>query len=154
MNGLHLNLYIDGASKGNPGKAGIGACITREDGTKVAALSRYLGHKTNNEAEYWALILGLREAKRLGGDVIRIFTDSELVERQINGLYRVKNSKLRLLHQAVARHLKGFSSYTIESIPREKNREADALANQAVQRKLAKEMKKGGGEGEERVAPR
>ena len=78
MSGLLLMLHIDGASKGNPGRAGVGICITNEDGKTVSALSRYLGHKTNNEAEYWALLLGLREAKRLGGEVVRIFTDSEL----------------------------------------------------------------------------
>ena len=94
-------LHIDGASKGNPGRAGVGICITNEDGKTISALSRYLGHKTNNEAEYWALLIGLREAKRLGGEVVRIFTDSELVERQINGIYRVKDSKLKPLHKAV-----------------------------------------------------
>src|SRR5512147_1994688 len=105
---LQFNLYIDGASKGNPGMAGAGVWLTNHEGKELVGISRYLGHKTNNEAEYWALLIGLREAKRLGGDVIRIFTDSELVERQINGLYRVKDSKLRLLHKAVVQHLKEF----------------------------------------------
>lgn len=153
MRGLHLMLYIDGASKGNPGRAGVGVCITNEDGKTVAALSRYLGHKTNNEAEYWALLLGLREARRLGGEVIRIFTDSELVERQVNGIYRVKNVKLKSLHKAVIQNLKSFSFFKIESIPRERNREADRLANEAIQRRIEKEREKGGGEGEGMVAP-
>ena len=153
MKGLQLMLYIDGASKGNPGRAGVGVCITNEGGTTVSALSRYLGHKTNNEAEYWALLLGLREAKRLGGDVLRIFTDSELVERQINGIYRVKDLKLKSLHKAVTQDLRCFSSFKIESIPREQNKEADRLANQAIQRRIEQEKEKGGGEGEERVAP-
>ena len=138
-----LNIYIDGASKGNPGEAGAGVRITDGDGNTVFELSRYLGHKTNNEAEYWALLLGLEEAKRLGGGSIRVFTDSELVERQVKGLYRVRNSNLKLLHEAVLRRLNEFSSHALLAIPREKNREADRLANQAVEsQSLVKE--KGG----------
>ena len=102
-------------------------------------MSRYLGHKTNNEAEYWALLLGLREAKRLGGKSLQIFTDSELIERQVKGVYRVKNLNLKALHKRVIQNLKEFSSFEIESIPREENQEADRLANQAIQRRIAKE---------------
>ena len=142
--GVTLNIYIDGASKGNPGEAGAGIWMTDQKGRKVFEMSRYLGHKTNNEAEYWALLLGLEEAKRLGGTSIRIFTDSELVERQVNGLYRVKNSNLKLLHESVIRHLKEFSSFAIRSIPREENREADRLANQAIRKGIARGKEKGG----------
>ena len=141
--GSHLILYIDGASRGNPGRAGAGIWIMNGEGKKVAEMSRYLGHKTNNEAEYWALLLGVREARRLGGDSIRIFTDSELVERQINGLYRVKNLNLKALYETVLRHLKVFSSFKIESIPREGNHEADRLANQAIERRIAREKERG-----------
>ncbi|HSB06630.1 MAG TPA: ribonuclease HI family protein [Thermodesulfobacteriota bacterium] len=136
--GSTLDIYIDGASKGNPGEAGAGIWMTDQEGIKVFEMSRYLGHKTNNEAEYWALLLGLEEAKRLGGIAIRIFTDSELVERQVNGLYRVKNANLKLLHESVIRHLKEFSSFVIQSIPREENQEADRLANQAIEKGIAK----------------
>ena len=139
-----MNIYIDGASKGNPGEAGAGIWMTNQEGRKVFEMSRYLGHKTNNEAEYWALLLGLEEAKRLGGIAIRIFTDSELVERQVNGLYRVKNANLKLLHESVIRHLKEFSSFVIQSIPREENQEADRLANQAIQKGIARSKEKGG----------
>jgi len=149
-----LVLHIDGASKGNPGRAGVGICIANEDGKTVSILSRYLGHKTNNEAEYWALLLGVREAKRLGGEVLRIFTDSELIERQINGIYRVKDAKLKSLHRAAIEDLQRFSSFRIESVPREQNKEADRLANEAIRRRVEQEKEKGGGEGEERVAPR
>ena len=134
-----LIIYIDGASKGNPGKAGAGIWITNGEGEKISEVSRYLGHKTNNEAEYWALLLGLREAKRLGGEALQIFTDSELVERQIKGVYRVKDLDLKALHKTVIENLKTFSSFEIESIPREENKEADRLANQAIQRRIAKE---------------
>jgi len=135
-------IYTDGASKGNPGRAGAGVWITNAEGKKISEASRYLGHKTNNEAEYWALLLGLREAKRLGGKSIRIFTDSELIERQVKGLYRVKGVNLRGLHKRVIENLKGFSSFEIESISREKNEEADRLANQAIQRRITKEKSK------------
>jgi ribonuclease HI len=137
--GHRLVLYIDGASRGNPGRAAAGIWITNEEGKKISEMSRYLGHKTNNEAEYWALLLGLKEAKRLGGDFLQIFTDSELVERQIKGIYRVKDLNLKVLHKSVMEDLKRFSSFEIESIPREENKEADRLANQAIQRKIAKE---------------
>jgi len=140
---LQLVLYIDGASRGNPGRAGAGVWMTNGKGRKLVEISRYLGHKTNNEAEYWALLLGLREAKRLGGKSIHIFTDSELVERQVKGVYRVKHLNLKGLHKMVAQHLKEFSSFDIQSIPREQNQEADRLANQAIQRRIAKEKEEG-----------
>lgn len=136
-------LYIDGASRGNPGRAGAGVCLTNGEGTKILEMARYLGHKTNNQAEYLALLLGLKEAKRHGGD-LRIFTDSELVERQIRGVYRVKDLKLKPLHRMVMKKLAGFSSFQIESIPREENRVADGLANQAIEKRIAAETKKEG----------
>jgi ribonuclease HI len=134
-----LIIYFDGASRGNPGRAGAGIWMTDGEGKKVAEMSRYLGHKTNNQAEYWALLLGLREAKRLGGKSLRIFTDSELVERQIKGIYRVRDLNLKALRRTVLQNLKAFSSFEIESIPREENREADRLANDAIDRGIAKE---------------
>jgi ribonuclease HI len=141
---LPFVLYIDGASKGNPGRAGAGVWMTNGAGRKLVEMSRYLGHKTNNEAEYWALLLGLREARRLGGKSLHIFTDSELIERQVKGLYRVKNLNLKGLHKMVTQNLKEFSSFDIQSIPREQNQEADRLANQAIQRRMAREKGEGG----------
>ncbi len=138
-----LILYIDGASRGNPGRAGAGIWITNGEGENISEVSRYLGHKTNNEAEYWALLLGLREAKRLGGKALQVFTDSELVARQMKGVYRVKDFKLKALHKTVIENLKTFSSFEIGSIPREENKEADRLANQAIQRRIAKEKERG-----------
>ncbi len=134
-----LVIYIDGASRGNPGRAGAGVWITDGAGKKISEVSRYLGHKTNNEAEYWALLLALGEAERRKGERIQIFTDSELVERQIKGVYRVKDLGLKALHQRVVQNLKRFSSFEIQSIPREENKEADRLANQAIERRLARE---------------
>ena len=144
MTGLSLIIHIDGASKGNPGRAGVGVSIANGEGKSLVAISRYLGHKTNNEAEYWALLLALREAKRLGADSVKVFTDSELIERQVRGRYRVKDLKLKPLHATVVQNLRHFSSFEIESIPRECNREADRLANQAIQRRMTREKEKGG----------
>jgi ribonuclease HI len=141
--GLQLFIYIDGASKGNPGRAGAGIWIANGKGRKLLEMSRYLGQKTNNEAEYWALLLGLREAKRLKGEFLHVFTDSELIERQVKGLYRVKDLKLKALHKAVVRDLKEFVSFEIQSIPRKENQEADRLANEAIQRRIVREKEEG-----------
>jgi len=138
-NGLRLVIHIDGASRGNPGRAAAGILIEDREGKPLAEIGRYLGHKTNNQAEYGALLLALGEAKRLGGDALHIFTDSELIERQINGIYRVKDVKLKALYQTAIENLKTFSSFKIQSIPRERNQEADRLANQAIDREIAKE---------------
>jgi ribonuclease HI len=135
-------IYTDGASRGNPGRAGVGVRITNETGETVAETARYLGHKTNNEAEYWGLLLGLREAKRLGAKTIRICMDSELVERQVRGIYRVRNEKLKPLHERVMAMLKEFRGYEIRSIPREENAEADRLANEAIEKHV--EMERAG----------
>lgn len=140
--GLKLVIYIDGASRGNPGRAGAGVWITNGEGKKMVEMARYLGHKTNNQAEYGALLLGLREAKRLRGESIHIFTDSELIERQVKGLYRVKDLSLKALHKKVIQNLREFSFFEIESIARAQNQEADYLANQAIQRRIAKEKRK------------
>ena len=96
-----LIIYFDGASRGNPGKAGAGIWMTDGEGKNISEVSRYLGHKTNNQAEYWALLLALREAKRRRGTSLHIFTDSELVERQIKGTYRVRDLNLKALHRTV-----------------------------------------------------
>ena len=141
---LQFNLYIDGASKGNPGMAGAGVWVTNQEGKKLLEISRYLGHKTNNEAEYWALLIGLREVKRWGMGSLHIFTDSELIARQVKGVYRVKDSNLKGLHKEVMENLKAFSSFEIESVPREENQEADRLANEAIRRRTAKETGKEG----------
>ena len=144
MKDQSLVLYIDGASRGNPGRAGAGVWMTDGEGKKILEMARYLGYKTNNQAEYLALLLGLKEARRSGGESLLIFTDSELVERQIRGVYRVKDLKLKPLHRMVMKKLAGFSSFQIKSIPREENRVADGLANQAIERRIAAETGKEG----------
>lgn len=120
-------LYCDGASKGNPGRAGIGVVLVIKD--KKITFSDYIGLATNNIAEYTALKKGLTEAKKIGATSIEIFTDSELIVKQITGFYKVKSPKLISLYLDVIALLKDFKSYSIKHIPRELNKEADYLAN-------------------------
>lgn len=127
-----ITIHSDGAARGNPGPAGAGATLTSADGKVVAEVCRYLGEMTNNQAEYHALLLALEEAKRLGATGLRVFVDSELVARQLKGEYRVKNKALRPVFQDVLRLLRSVGAYTIEYMPRSKNRRADQLANLAI----------------------
>ena len=134
MNPVHktkCDIYIDGASQGNPGEAGIGAVIC-EGETVVKNLSRYIGIATNNVAEYMALLFGLQEALIQNKRNINIKTDSELLYKQIIGEYKVKDQTLKLFH-ALAKHmLAGFREIEITNIPREQNKGADKLATAAI----------------------
>jgi ribonuclease HI len=128
-------LFTDGASKGNPGPAGAGWVLINDLNSAPVKECKFLGQATNNEAEYQALILGLQQALSYGIEEIRIHMDSELLVRQLNGLYRVKNPRLALFFQKVQDLLLKFSKYDILHIPREQNREADWMANEAIKRK-------------------
>jgi ribonuclease HI len=125
-------VMVDGAARGNPGHAGCGAVILDGKGTVVKELSRYLGHATNNVAEYEALLLGLEALLQLGKKRIRIQSDSQLLVRQLNGEYRVKDEKLKRLFQRAVTLLRQFDAYRILHVPRELNRLADRLANQGI----------------------
>ena len=125
-------LYTDGASRGNPGPAAIGAVIKDGQGRVLGKISRRIGRTTNNQAEYQAVIAALEEAIRLGVAGVVIKTDSELVVKQINGRYRVKNQALKPLHQRVKELQSLFQSFAIASIPRRQNTEADRLGNAAL----------------------
>lgn len=125
-------LRVDGASRGNPGAAGIGVVISDERGAKVAEISEYIGNTTNNVAEYTALVRGLQEAIRLGAISVRIFADSELLVRQVTGAYKVKAAHLRPLYEAAVGLLSKFRDATIVHVPREENADADKLASQAA----------------------
>lgn len=129
---LSLKLWTDGAARGNPGPAGAGAYLCDRGGKTVEELCEYLGLQTNNVAEYRALLLGLKKALELGADEIEVLADSELMVRQLNGEYRVKNEGLRPLFQEAVRLLKGFKKYSISHVDREDNKEADRLANRAI----------------------
>jgi ribonuclease HI len=125
-------LYTDGASRGNPGPAAIGAVIKDGQGRVLGKISRRIGRTTNNQAEYQAVIAALEEAIRLGVADVVIKSDSELVVKQINGRYRVKNPALKPLHQRVRELQSLFQSFAIASIPRRQNIEADRLSNAAL----------------------
>ena len=133
-------LMVDGAARGNPGEAGCGAAILDERGVVVKELSRYLGHATNNVAEYEALLMGLEEVLRLGQRQIKIQSDSELLVRQLNGVYRVKDEKLKVLFEKVMGLLRQLDSYRILHVPRELNKLADRLANQGIDNALKKNL--------------
>ena len=125
-------IYTDGASRGNPGPAAIGAVIKDGQGRVLGKISRRIGRTTNNQAEYQAVIAALEEAVRLGVAGVVIKSDSELVVEQINGRYRVKNLALKPLHQRVRELQSLFQSFAIASIPRRQNTEADRLSNAAL----------------------
>lgn len=130
--GLSLTLHSDGGSRGNPGPAGAGAVLYDEQGQEVAALSRYLGRTTNNEAEYQALLMGLKRAQELGAQRLTVKMDSELIVRQLEGRYQVKAPGLKPMYAEAKRLLQGFASVTILHVRREFNKRADELANQAM----------------------
>ena len=123
---------VDGAARGNPGEGGCGAVIFDESGKVLEELCLYLGHTTNNVAEYKALLLGLEGVLRLGGKRLRVQSDSQLLVRQLNGVYRVKDEKLRGLYQKALDLLQQFQAYRIIHVMREHNRLADRLANRAI----------------------
>ena len=127
-----LRLHVDGASRGNPGESGFGVHVTDEHGAEVASLYGYLGKATNNVAEYQALLHGLRFALARGAARVEVSSDSELLVRQIEGRYRVKNPGLVPLHREAKSLLARFERARVVHVPRERNREADALANRAV----------------------
>jgi ribonuclease HI len=125
-------LMVDGAARGNPGDAGCGAVILDRNGNVVKELSRYLGHATNNVAEYEGLLMGLEALLRLGKKRIRVQSDSQLLVRQLNGEYRVKDEKLKALFQKAMSLLRQFDAYRILHVPRELNKLADRLANKGI----------------------
>jgi ribonuclease HI len=133
---MNLVAYTDGASRGNPGEAGVGIIIKDEQGTVKETIIKYLGKATNNVAEYTALILlleFLKNSETLQCSQLVVFTDSELMARQLNGEYKVKDSNLKLMFQKV-KLLVGSApfKFSVRHIPREMNSEADALANEAI----------------------
>ncbi|MDP2207930.1 MAG: ribonuclease HI family protein [Bacteroidota bacterium] len=135
---MKINAFIDGASRGNPGESGIGVLLIDEAGNTLASINGYIGKATNNIAEYTALIACLKKAKDLNCTKITIHSDSELLVRQMNGQYRVKNEGIKEIFERVHRVLRsakdGFQ-YEIKHIKREQNRDADLLANAGIDSK-------------------
>src|SRR5271167_637935 len=139
----YLVAHSDGGARGNPGPAGYGVVIQDQSGHKVAHLSEYLGHQTNNFAEYQGLIAALEYALQHGPKALKLISDSELLVRQIKGIYKVKNPTLRDLHARAQELIKQLDWFSIAHALREHNQEADRLANEA--------MDKGMGRGSTRV---
>jgi len=127
-----FSVYVDGAARGNPGDAGVGAYLFGPSGEHKAHGSKYIGAKSNNVAEYEALSFGLWLAKQHGVRKLFVLMDSELVVKQVAGEYQTKAPHLKPLKDKVQRQMKWFAACELCHIPREKNREADRLANQAI----------------------
>ena len=127
-----LRLFTDGAARGNPGPAGLGVVIEDGEGLRLRGLCRYIGTATNNQAEYLAIIEGLRAIEDWKPDRIEVFLDSKLVVEQLAGRYRVKNADLAPLHRQASELLRRFPRAELKHVPRERNKGADALANKAI----------------------
>jgi len=128
-----LLIYTDGAARGNPGPAGLGAILRdTETGETLAELATFLGVRTNNYAEWTAVRAALEEARRLGATHVDLRMDSELVARQISGVYRVKHADLKPIHARVMQLLASFQGYTVGHVPRALNKDADRLSNVAI----------------------
>ena len=130
-----LTIFTDGVARGNPGEGGFGVIIKDTDGTIIEEVGGYIGVTTNNIAEYTALVTALKTAIKYSDGKIIVYSDSELMVRQLNGIYKVKNEGLLPLYKEAKKLISNFGDFIIEHIPREKNKEADALANRAVDRK-------------------
>jgi ribonuclease HI len=134
---LSIIVYVDGASRGNPGPSSVGAVAYLPDGGELTSMSKAIGETTNNVAEYTAVLEGLKLAARLRAGEVEIRLDSELVARQLNGEYRVKDSKLQVIYRSVIDEAARFEACRYVHIPRSENARADALANAALDKKKA-----------------
>ncbi len=128
---MQAKLFTDGGSRGNPGPAAAGVVLTFSD-TTTKELGVYLGKCTNNEAEYQALLAGLTLALEHNVTALACFLDSELVVKQLNGVYKVKNVRMQELYMQVKKLEKQFEKITYTSVPREQNSQADGLVNQVL----------------------
>ena len=138
----YLVAHSDGGARGNPGPAGYGVVIKDESGRTVAALSEYLGHQTNNFAEYQGLIAALEYALKHGPKALKLISDSELLVRQIKGIYKVKNATLQDLHARAKELIKQLDWFSIGHALREHNQEADRLANEAMDRGMGRSVER------------
>jgi ribonuclease HI len=134
----YLVAFSDGGARGNPGPSGYGVVIQDETGRKVAALSEYLGHQTNNFAEYQGLIAALEYAVKNGHKALKVISDSELLVRQIKGIYKVKNAALQDLHARAKELIAQLTWFSIGHVLRGHNQEADQLANAAMDKGMGR----------------
>ncbi len=129
---MKLVVHVDGGARGNPGPAAAACVIAGADGEPLAEDAQLLGRTTNNVAEYRALLLGLQRARELGADEIEVIGDSELIAKQVLGEYKVKNETLRPLHREATAALREFARWSIRTVPRAQNADADRLVNAAL----------------------
>jgi len=125
-------VHVDGGARGNPGPAAIGVVVSAPDGTVLDEFAERIGVATNNVAEYRALLRGAERAAALGATEVEFVNDSELVAKQINGLYKVKHPAMKPLYEEARAALRGFARWNIRSVPRAQNARADALVNEAL----------------------
>jgi ribonuclease HI len=125
-------VHVDGGARGNPGPAAAAAVVSTPDGDVLDEAAELLGVATNNVAEYRGLLLGLARAKALGASEVEVVNDSELIAKQVNGLYKVKHPAMRPLYLDAMAALREFDAWSIRSVPRAQNAAADALVNQAL----------------------
>jgi ribonuclease HI len=129
---VKLVVHVDGGSRGNPGPAASAAVLTTPDGDVVGEAMETLGVATNNVAEYRAVLLGLAKARELGATEVEVVNDSELIAKQINGQYKVKHPDMKPLYLDAMAALREFEAWTVRTVRREQNADADALVNQAL----------------------
>lgn len=129
-----LIIFTDGGSRGNPGPAGLGAIIYDENHNVVSEISEFLGVTTNNQAEYRAILAAIKKAVSLGASEVEFYLDSELAVKQLNREYKVKNKDLAPLFLAIYNLTLSFKKISFTHVPRERNKEADRLANEAMDR--------------------
>ena len=129
---IQVDVFVDGASKGNPGPSAVGYVIAEPGGIEFVAQGRFIGRATNNEAEYRALLRALEAAEKYGFRNLKVHSDSQLLIRQLEGRYRVNSPQLKALYEKARERLTSFDTVKLLHIPRELNSRADALANEAV----------------------
>lgn len=134
MKNKKLIIFTDGGARGNPGPAGIGAVLKNEAGETVAKISKYIGETTNNQAEYRAVLEAIKKARELQASELEFYLDSELVVRQLNREYKVKNKDLAPFFVRIYNAVMDFKKVTFKHIRREMNEEADGLVNEALDR--------------------
>jgi ribonuclease HI len=125
-------VHVDGGSRGNPGPAAAACVITSPAGEVLGEYAQLLGKTTNNVAEYRALLLGVKHARELGAEEIEVVGDSELIAKQVKGVYKVKHEAMRPLHREALAALGAFEKWSIRTVPRAQNADADALVNAAL----------------------
>jgi ribonuclease HI len=134
---MKVIVHVDGGARGNPGPAAAAAVLSSPSGEPLGEHALLLGHATNNVAEYRALLLGLEHARRLGAEEVEVVGDSELIAKQVQGAYKVKHAAMRPLYLEAMQALRGFERWSIRTVPRAQNAEADALVNATLDQAAA-----------------